>query len=68
MTIASAIQKGNFVYVYDERGRQLTTIASGGGSGDGLQGYTATTVSIRKGSFIYVYDERGHQKSAISAR
>lgn len=68
MAIASAVQKGNFVYIYDERGRQLTTIAAGGGSHDGLQGYTATTVSIRKGNFIYIYDERGHQKSVIPAR
>ncbi|QEO18878.1 hypothetical protein FLP30_13105 (plasmid) [Acetobacter vaccinii] len=70
--MASAVRKGNFVYVYDEQGRQLTTIAAGGGSHDGLQGYTATTVSVRKGSFIYIYiyiyDERSHQKSAIPAR
>lgn len=68
MAIASAVQKGNFVYVYDERGRQLTTIAAGGGSQNCLQGYTETTVSIRKGNFIYIYDERGDQKSAIPAR
>lgn len=68
MAIASAVQKGNFVYIYDERGHQLTTIAAGGGNHDGLQGYTATTVSIRKGSFICIYDERGYQKSAVPVR
>ena len=68
MTIASAIQKGHSVYVYDERGRQLAVIPGGSKSDDGLTGYTATTVSIRKGSSIYVYDERGRQKSVLSAR
>ena len=63
--IASAVQKGSYVYLYDERGSQLCSIYC---DNDGsLQGYTASTVSIRKGSYIYVYDERGSQKSSIYA-
>jgi hypothetical protein len=55
--IASAVQKGSYVYLYDERGSQLCSIYC---DNDGsLQGYTASTVSIRKGSYVYVYDERG---------
>ncbi|MGD7070225.1 hypothetical protein [Acetobacter sp. AAB5] len=68
MAIGSAIQKGRFVYVYNEKGQQLSCIGAGGQPTDGLQGYTSSTVSIKKGSFIYVYDEKGRQKSCISAR
>lgn len=68
MAIGSAVQKGRFVYVYDERGRQLTCIAAGGQSGDGLRGYTGSTVSIRKRRFLYVYNEKGHQLSCLSIR
>ena len=61
--IASAVQKGSYVYLYNERGGQLCSIYCGN---DGsLQGYTASTVSIRKGSYVYVYDEKGSQKSSI---
>lgn len=66
MAIGSAVQKGRFVYVYDDRGRQLVSIAVQ--SANALQGYTSNTVSIRKGNFIYVYDEKGHQKSSIFAK
>jgi hypothetical protein len=60
--IASAVQKGNYVYVYDERGSQKCSIFCQDGS---LQGYTGTTVSIRKGNYVYVYDETGSQKSSV---
>jgi len=44
--IATAVQKGAYVYLYNERGGQLCSIYCGN---DGsLQGYTASTVSIRK--------------------
>jgi len=66
MAIASAVPRGSSVYVYDEKGRQLFSI-SAGGPGEGLQGYTASTVSIRLGSSIYVYDEKGRQISSVSA-
>ncbi|WP_082789558.1 hypothetical protein [Acetobacter malorum] len=68
MAIGSVVQKGNFVYVYNEKGQQLSCIATGNKSIDGLRGYTISTVSIKKGNFIYIYDERGRQKSCVSAR
>ena len=64
--IASAVQRGSYVYVYNERGGQLCALPCGN---DGsLQGYTASTVSIKRGNYIYIYDEKGSQKSAIPAR
>lgn len=29
MPIGNAVQKGSFVYIYDERGRQLATVTAG---------------------------------------
>ena len=68
MAIGNAVQRGGFVYVYDEKGRQLSALAAGNGQQDGLKGYTGATVSIRRGGFVYTYDERGHQLSATPAR
>ena len=68
MAIATAVQRGHFVYVYDEKGHQLTAIPAGSQPTDGLQGYTGTTVSVRRGAFVYVHDERGRQVSATPAR
>ena len=69
MAIGNAIQKGSFIYVYDEKGRQLASIAAGNAAkGDGLTGYTSTTVNVKRGSFIYTYDAKGRQISARSAR
>lgn len=68
MAIATAVERGGFVYIYDEKGGQIRSFPSGHQSGDGLKGYTASTVSIRKGDFIYTYNEKGNQISAIPAR
>lgn len=68
MTIASAVQRGAYVYLYDRGGRQIAAIPSGSQPDDGLQGYTASTVSIRRGHYIYVHDQNGRQISAIPAR
>ena len=64
MAIGSAVQRGSFVYVYDEKGRQLATVPAG----EGLQGYTGSTVSVRRSAFIHIYDERGRQVSTTPAR
>lgn len=64
MAIGSAVQKGSMVYIYDERGRQLASVSAG----DGLQGYTGSTVSVKRGNMVYTYDERGRQVSMTSAR
>ncbi len=58
MAIGSAVQRGSFVYVYDEKGRQLTALPAGNGPEDGLRGYTGATVSVRRGSFVYTYTNR----------
>ncbi len=68
MAIGNAVQRGNFVYIYDEKGRQTHTLSGGSGLNDGLHGYTGGSVSIRRGSFIYTYDERGRQISTTPAR
>ena len=68
MAIGNAVQRGSFVYVYDEKGRQLCTVSAGSGPDDGLKGYTSSTVNVRRGAFIYTYDEKGRQKSTTSAK
>ena len=69
MAIGNAAQKGSFVYVYDEKGRQIAAVGAGNvGKGDGLTGYTSSTVNVKKGAFIYTYNEKGHQVSAVAAR
>jgi hypothetical protein len=67
MPIGSAVQRGGYVYVYDEKGSQLAAIPAGSGPKDGLQGYTGTSVSVRRGNYVYVYDEKGSQTAAIPA-
>jgi hypothetical protein len=65
MPIASAVERGAYVYIYDERGRQLASIPKGSREDDGLQGYTGSTVSVRRGSYVYIHDERGREISAV---
>jgi hypothetical protein len=67
MAIASAVERGGWVYVYDERGRTLTTFPGASQPGEGLQGYTSTTVSVKRGGWINVYDERGNIKTTFPA-
>jgi hypothetical protein len=57
--IGSVLEKQLSVIVYDEKGRTLFTKPLGTRPGDGLKGYTATTVSIRSGASIHTYDDRG---------
>ena len=61
--IASAVQRGNWVYVYNAKGSQLCVISAG----DGMTGYTGSSVSIKRGNFIYVFDAKGRQTSVIPA-
>lgn len=69
MAIGNAVQRGSVVYVYDEKGRQLFSQSAGNAArGDGLKGYTSSTVNIQRGSVIYTYDVRGRQISSTSAR
>jgi hypothetical protein len=68
MAIANAVERGAFVYVYDENNRQIFTQSAGSGPDDGLKGYTSSRVNIRRGAFIYSYDEKGRQVGTTSAR
>jgi hypothetical protein len=68
ITIATAVQRGRFVYVYDDRGRQRASLLAGNGPNDGLVGYTGSNVSIRRGAFIYTYDAKGRQISSVFAQ
>ena len=66
--VASAVQRGRHVHLYDESGRQLAAIPAGDADEDGLKGYTASTVTIRRGAYMHTYDTKGRQLSATPAR
>ena len=60
MAIATAVQRGNSVYIYGDNRQLLTTI-------NGLlHGYTGSNVSIKRGNWIYVYDEHGRLETTYS--
>ncbi len=56
MAIGSAIERGSYICVYDERGITLFSKAKGSGPHDGLLGFTTSTVTVRFGSVIKTYD------------
>lgn len=64
MAIGNVIERGQYIYIYDENGNQCGTIPRLNGPEDGLKGYTSTTVNVRQGYYIYSYDQNGHQISA----
>ena len=68
MAIGSVIERGSSVYVYDEKGHQIAVLPGGTKTGDGLRGYTGSTVSIRRGTALYTYNEKGRQMSVAPAR
>jgi predicted nucleic acid-binding Zn-ribbon protein len=68
MPISNAIQKGQQVYIYNEKGRHVASVPSGYRPEDGLTGYTSATVNVRKGPQIYTYDEKGRHISTTPAR
>lgn len=61
MAIGNAVQRGNLIYVYDEKGRQL--FAKSGT----LHGFTGGGVVIKSGNLLYTYNERGTQTAATPA-
>ena len=63
--IASVVEQASMIYVYDENGSKITGIPSGTQPGDGLKGYTATTISVKRGPLIYIHDEKGRVISAV---
>lgn len=61
MTIGYAEQRGTLIYIYDQDGKQITSVsAPGRWPGDGLKDYTASTIQVQKGTLMYTYDEQGH--------
>jgi hypothetical protein len=53
MAIRNAVQRGGFIYICDEKGRQIGSVAAGNGMEDGLKGYTSSTLNVRRGHLIY---------------
>lgn len=68
MSIGSAVQRGNMVFIYDERGHQTGMVAAGYGPHDGLRGYTGSSVSVQRGRMVFIYDEKGHQTGMAPVR
>ena len=64
--IANAVQTGDTVVVYDDRGSILFIVPAGTQPGDGLTGYTQSRVNVRQGGFITTYDEKGNTVNIIS--
>ena len=59
MAIASAIERGSLVFVYDERGLMLYSKPKGSGPTDGLLGFTSSSVTVRSGSTVFTYGPTG---------
>ena len=55
--IMVAIQRGEYVYVYDEKNHQI------GCRNGTLAGYTSNSVSVKRGKYIYTYNEKMQQIS-----
>ena len=60
--ISVAVQKGNTVYVYDEKNRILMTMVGT------LHGYTGGSVTIKKGVTLYTYNDKKRLISTNVAR
>lgn len=52
--ITTAVQRGNYVYVYGDKDNVLFNAPGT------LQGYTSGSVSIKRADYVYVYDAKGH--------
>ena len=63
MSIGNAVQRGNYVFIYDEKGGQVGMVPAGTGVQDGLKGYTSSAVNVRNGNYIISYDEKGSRVS-----
>lgn len=67
MAIGNAVERGGWVYIYDENARQVSAVSAGSGPNDGLRGYTSSRVNVKRGGWIYSYDQNGQQIGAVSA-
>jgi len=66
--IGSVLETNHRVQVYDQHGRLLFIRLCGAGPGDGLFGYTASTVSIMNGFVLTTFDAQGREVSRKPAR
>lgn len=64
MAIGNVVERIGTIFIYDERGLITASI----GAGDGLKGYTSSTVTIQRGNQIFTYDEQGRLVSSMGAR
>jgi hypothetical protein len=62
MAIANAVERGAYVFVYNEKGAQILMLPGE------LHGYTSSTISIRRGAYIFTFNERGAQTGMTPAR
>ncbi len=60
MAIARVESRGNWFYVYDEKGYQTCTIPA---TGKTLVNFTSSSFTIRDTNHSYTYDEKGRQIS-----
>ncbi|WP_418185342.1 hypothetical protein ACNSOS_11095 [Aliarcobacter vitoriensis] len=66
MAIGNVMEKGNYVYIYDEKNQQTGMISIFPNNGDRLMGYTSSTINVKKGSYVYTYNEKAQQISMRS--
>ena len=59
MAISNAVERHHIVFVYDDMGRNTAQSYAGNDPGDGLKGFTESTVPVRKLGSIFVHNERG---------
>jgi hypothetical protein len=63
MPVATAVERGAYINVYDERGSLICSVPAH----NGLVGYTSSTVSVRQGAYVLVFNDRGQQISSAPA-
>ena len=59
--ISAAAQRGNQVYLYDDRGMVITTIPGE------LVSFTGSSVTVQKGKYYLIYNSRGTTARSIPA-
>lgn len=69
MSIANAVQRGNYVFLYDENGNQIAEIRLPGGDSppNGLKSFTSSSVNIQSGGYIFTYNEKGTRTGEMPA-
>lgn len=66
MAISVAVPRDGLIYVFDAKGDVTVRIPLGPDKGDGLVGFTPSTVTVRRGGLILVYGEDGAIVSRVA--